>query len=172
MLDAYFNRLITDTADERRTRLLDILDKMGAAYQVDKTQIGERQPVNVRVPLHDNAKPYIIVGAHYDSPIGSSGANDNVAGLSVALGILRVFHFIKLQKRRPIPLEFVFFDMGEDEMQQGFVVGGFLFPAHENASVAIEPRCDSFHDPAASAAAMNSFFAACNWISGSRADQR
>jgi aminopeptidase YwaD len=116
VLDAYFNRLITNTADERRTQLLAILETMGAAYQVDKTQIGQRQPINIRVPLHDNAKPYIIVGAHYDSPVGSSGANDNVAGLSVALGILRVFHFIKLQKRRPIPLEFVFFDMGEDEM--------------------------------------------------------
>ena len=49
--------------------------------------------------------------------------------------------------------------MGEDEMQQGFVVGGFLFPSHENASVAIEPRGDSLDNPATRALAINSFVA-------------
>jgi hypothetical protein len=127
VLDAYFKRLITDTPDLRRTYLQGILDKMGAAYQVDKAKIGKRKPVNIRVPLHDKTMPYILIGAHYDSPPGSSGANDNVAGLAVALGILRVFQFIKLQKRRPIPLEFVFFDMGEDEM-----AGSMAYAEHIN----------------------------------------
>lgn len=116
MLDAYFKRLITDTTELRRSHLLAILDKMGTSYHVDKEKIGQQKPTNIRVPLHDNAMPYILVGAHYDSPLGSSGANDNVAGISILLGILRVFHFITMQKRRPIPLEFVFFDMGEDAM--------------------------------------------------------
>ncbi|MDQ7023982.1 MAG: M28 family peptidase [Anaerolineae bacterium] len=116
MLDAYFKRLITDTTELRCTSLLAILDKMGASYHVDKEKVGQRKAINIRVPLHNNVMPYILIGAHYDSPPDSSGANDNVAGLSVLLGILRVFHFITKQKRRPIPLEFVFFDMGEDEM--------------------------------------------------------
>ena len=138
MLDAYFKRLITDTPELRRTYLQGILDKMGGAYQVDKAKIGKRSPVNIRVPLHDNAMPYILIGAHYDSPPGSSGANDNVAGLAVALGILRVFQFIKLQKRRPIPLEFVFFDMGEEEMAGSMAYAEHISPNQVYAMLSLD----------------------------------
>ena len=116
MLDAYFKRLITDTPEFRRTQLINLLKKMGVAYTVDNREIGQQQPINIRVPLHNGIQPYIVLGAHYDSPAGSSGANDNVASVSILLGILRVFHFIRTQKKRPVPLEFVFFDMGEPEM--------------------------------------------------------
>jgi aminopeptidase YwaD len=120
VLDAYFKQLITPTSAERRTQLLAILDKMGVHYAVDQAKSGQGKPINIRVPLHANTQPYIVVGAHYDSAPGSSGANDNVAGMAVALGILRVFHFIKRQMHRSIPLEFVFFDMGEAELQGSF----------------------------------------------------
>jgi hypothetical protein len=94
---------------------------MGAPYHLQKEKVGKVRPTNIRVPLHDGSVPYIVLGAHYDSPPNSSGANDNVAGVSVVLGILRVFHFIQKQKRRPMPLEFVFFDSGEPAMQGSLV---------------------------------------------------
>ena len=31
-------------------------------------------------------------------------------------------------------------------MQQSFVVSGLLFPSHEDAAVAVEPRCNAFDD--------------------------
>jgi len=37
--------------------------------------------------------------------------------------------------------------MGEYKMQERFVVDGFLFPPHQNATVPVEPRRNSLHDP-------------------------
>jgi len=52
--------------------------------------------------------------------------------------------------------------MGEDQMQQGDVVCRFLFPPHENAAIAVQPRVDTLDDPASrtvSAAALRLLFA-------------
>ena len=48
--------------------------------------------------------------------------------------------------------------MGENEMQQGFVVSGFLFPPHEDAAVAIEPRRDAFDNPTSGTLAQHALF--------------
>lgn len=44
--------------------------------------------------------------------------------------------------------------MGADEVEQAQVVGDFFLPPNENAAVAVEPRCGSLDDPAASAFAV------------------
>ena len=48
--------------------------------------------------------------------------------------------------------------MGEHEMQQGLIVSGFLFPPHEDAAVAVEPRGNALDNPPSSALAPHSFF--------------
>ena len=48
--------------------------------------------------------------------------------------------------------------MCEHEMQQGFIVGGFLFPPHEDAAVAIEPRRDALDNPTPGALALHLLF--------------
>ncbi len=42
-----------------------------------------------------SSKDIVVVGAHYDSVIGSQGANDNASGVSALLEIARIFSSIK-----------------------------------------------------------------------------
>ena len=48
--------------------------------------------------------------------------------------------------------------MGENEMQQSLIVVGFLFPPHEDAAVAVEPRSDALDHPAPGALAPHALF--------------
>lgn len=104
MLDAYLLQLAQPKLEERRKALLKLLDEIGVHSELDNS------PANIRVPMHRDSMPYILVGAHYDNLSDSVGANNNAASVAIALGLLRVFHFIQVRKQRPLPLEFVFFD--------------------------------------------------------------
>ena len=53
------------------------------------TSLGEVRNVEVEVP--GNARESIVVGAHYDSVMGSPGANDNGSGVAAALELARLF---------------------------------------------------------------------------------
>src|SRR5829696_8561114 len=54
-------------------------------------------------------------------------------------------------------------------MQQSLIVSGFLFPPHEDAAVAIEPRSDAFDNPATGTLAPHSLF---GLLLASRSDVR
>ena len=58
----------------------------------------------------------------------------------------------------PQPLGIAPQDVGENEMQQSLIVVGFLFPPHEDAAVAVEPRSDALDNPATGALAPHSLF--------------
>ena len=58
--------------------------------------------------------------------------------------------------------------LGEDEMQKTDVVRRFLFPAHEDAAVAVQPRVDTLDDPASRLVPV----AALRLLFASRADVR
>jgi aminopeptidase YwaD len=61
-------------------------------------------------PGFDEAKPYVIVGGHYDS-LNGPGANDNATGIAIALEIARVVD----ERPGRIPVLFVAF--GAEERQ-------------------------------------------------------
>lgn len=111
MLDAYLSQIAQPNIEERRKALLKLLDGIGVRSQIDSS------PANIRVPMHHDALPYILIGAHYDNLADSLGANNNASSVAIALGLLRVFHFIQVRKQRPLPLEFVFFDGQVDGSQ-------------------------------------------------------
>lgn len=114
MLDEYLKQIAQTTVGARRDAILDILDNIGAPYLIEDPILkGIHIPINMTVPLHMGQMPYILIATNYDSPKGSQGANRNAAAIAVALGLLRVFHFSQKQSKRPLPLEFAFFDMNE-----------------------------------------------------------
>jgi hypothetical protein len=106
LLDDYLAQIAQQDIKERRDALCRILKGIGVAFDLQS----EERPINIRVPLHRDSLPYILVGVHYDNLLDSFGANNNASSVAVALGLLRVFHFIQTKKQRPLPLEFVFFD--------------------------------------------------------------
>ncbi|MDY6786126.1 MAG: M28 family peptidase [Cyanobacteriota bacterium] len=66
-----------------------------AGYQVNRQSytVGEQEFHNLEVEIKGNQKPdeIIIVGAHYDSVVGSPGANDNGTGAAAVLALARAF---------------------------------------------------------------------------------
>jgi hypothetical protein len=102
-------RLATADQAARRSALLSLLGEMDAPFTRSRQQFGAHRPENIVVRLHVGGEPRLVIGAHYDSVPGSTGANDNGAGVVVLLAWLR-----RALKRPPgIPLDVVFFDLEE-----------------------------------------------------------
>lgn len=55
-------------------------------YQVDGKTVGN---IEATIPGRSRADEIVVVGAHYDSPPGSPGANDNASGIAVLLELAR-----------------------------------------------------------------------------------
>lgn len=112
MLSQFLERLAIADTDKRRQVLITILDELKAPYTLHHETIGKYHPQNIAVPLHNNSK-YVIVGAHYDAVPNSTGANDNASGMAVMLALLQAY----LVEGKSVPVEFVFFDLEEMQMQ-------------------------------------------------------
>lgn len=69
--------------------------------------VGGHEVSNVEASLagSDNMKEIIVVGAHYDSVVGTVGANDNATGVAAALELAKLLQGKKLQRT----VRFVFF---------------------------------------------------------------
>jgi len=104
----------------RRYALLRQLEMLSIPVIEEPLPINGYTPHNIRVPLH-HGEPYSIIGAHYDSVSGSH----NAAALVILLTILRS-HL--LGSFLP-PIEFVFFDLEEAEMQ-----GSLAYTQHHDLS--------------------------------------
>jgi len=93
----------------RRNALLMLLREIDAPFTLSRQHWGSHRPENITVRFQEPLGPRLVVGAHYDSVPGSTGANDNGAGVVVLL------HWLRLALARPphIPLEVVFFDLEE-----------------------------------------------------------
>jgi hypothetical protein len=93
----------------RRNALLMLLREIDAPFTLARQYLGPHRPENIIVRFQESVGPRLVVGAHYDSVPGSSGANDNGAGVVILL------HWLRVALARPpsIPLEVVFFDLEE-----------------------------------------------------------
>ena len=68
-------------------------------YKVERQgyQVGGKEVYNIEVEVKgaDRAKEIVLIGAHYDSPEGSRGANDNATGTAAVLALSRTFSGLK-----------------------------------------------------------------------------
>jgi aminopeptidase YwaD len=103
------HRLATADQVARRNALLSLLREMDAPFTRSRAQRGPHHPENIVVRLYTQAGPRLVLGAHYDSVPGSTGANDNGTGVVVLLSWLRR----SLAHPPRLPLEVVFFDLEE-----------------------------------------------------------
>ena len=85
-IDFYFH------LQKSETYIIDILKKIG--YNVTTQEFKVRQKIvkNIEVELTGISLPkeIVLIGAHYDSVLGSKGANDNASGVAALLELARI----------------------------------------------------------------------------------
>jgi hypothetical protein len=105
----YLERLAVADQAARRDALLAILRELDCPFALYREQRGAHRPENVVVRFQPLAARRVVLGAHYDSVAGSTGANDNAAAVCVLLGLLELY----LAAPPAVPLDVVFFDLEE-----------------------------------------------------------
>src|SRR5262245_18553498 len=92
-------RIASADPDVRRREVLSMLDEMKAAYSRYRDSAGKLEPENIVVSFSKEDEPRYVIGAHYDSALGSTGANDNGAGVCILLEVVQQY----LQQPSGIP---------------------------------------------------------------------
>ena len=105
---SYVERLAVADQQARRAALLAILRELEYPFVVYHEQIEDHSPENIVVRLGD-ARPRVVLGAHYDSVPGSAGANDNAAGVAILLSFLRGYRLCSPS----LHCDIAFFDLEE-----------------------------------------------------------
>ncbi|ABA21582.1 Peptidases M20 and M28 [Trichormus variabilis ATCC 29413] len=102
-----FQRYTKTERSRTRTYIINELRKSGWTPKLEKFSGG----VNVFAerPGTDNTGDAILVAAHYDTVVGSPGADDNASGVAVILEIARLF----ASHPTPRTLQLAFFDLEE-----------------------------------------------------------
>jgi Zn-dependent M28 family amino/carboxypeptidase len=85
---------LQQAAEYIRTRFRDL----GLAVSEEQYLVDGKSVINLVSEIRGSVRPdeIIVIGAHYDSPPGSPGANDNASGVAAVLELARI-----LQETRP-----------------------------------------------------------------------
>jgi len=105
----YVQRIASADQTVRRNELLAILRELDYPFVMYREILDEYRPENVIVRFQPEAPRRLVVGAHYDSVPGSTGANDNAAAVAVLLGLLQTYR----SQPPAVPVDLVFFDLEE-----------------------------------------------------------
>ncbi len=112
----YIERIAKTDQLERKQTIIDILNEIGAKFEIQNARVGEYGVENIVISCNPS-NTRLVIGAHYDSIENSTGANDNASGCSVLL------HLIELLKNTKRSIDFVFFDREEyaDQGSEGYI---------------------------------------------------
>jgi hypothetical protein len=108
-LMSHLGRIASADQSVRRAELLSMLREIGAPFIHFRERVGNYWPENIVVSFCSDDVPRYVIGAHYDSVRGSTGANDNAAAVCILLSMVETF----LSVPPAIPLDVVFFDLEE-----------------------------------------------------------
>jgi peptidase M28-like protein len=102
-------------------------DLSASGYEVHRQafQVNSQECYNLEVELPGTARPdeIVIVGGHYDSAVGTPGANDNASGTAAVLALARSFAGQRLGRT----LRFVFFVNEEPPYFQTSSMGSVVY---------------------------------------------
>ncbi len=107
MLDTVRKLALKDNRD-RKAALIQELRRIGAKYTSQCASENGLPIENIIVSFGQSQKR-IVIGAHYDSVDGSTGANDNASGVSILLALIQRFRLHPPKTS----MDFVFFDQEE-----------------------------------------------------------
>lgn len=113
----YIQRIANSNQAIRKQAILSILTENNIPYTTQKVLQGERWVENIIVSCNPSSSR-LVIGAHYDSVEGSTGANDNASGVSVLIRVL-----LKMFSKTSYSVDFVFFDSEEcrDKGSQAYI---------------------------------------------------
>ncbi|MDD2716865.1 MAG: M28 family peptidase [Candidatus Wallbacteria bacterium] len=107
-LKKWVSRIASASQRVRRRELLRILRETGCPYILYRDNLNGVWFENIVLSFNPG-RPRLVLGAHYDSVRGSTGANDNAAAVSILLRMAEYY----LKNDPGIPLDLVFFDLEE-----------------------------------------------------------
>jgi hypothetical protein len=93
------------------------LEEMDLQVERSGYASGDVAAQNLSVTLQGGMRgdEVLVIGAHYDSPVGSSGANSGASGTAAVLALARLMKGARIERA----LRFVFFSMGESPHGDG-----------------------------------------------------
>lgn len=97
----------------------------GLAARRDSYEIRGRPFDNIEAEIRGTSPEIIVIGAHYDSVIGSPGANDNASGVAALLALAR--RFASKPQALPRSLRFVAFVNEEPPFFQSSQMGSHVY---------------------------------------------
>lgn len=132
--------MLTRTIGERSVRRPDNLDKSAAYIQAQFENSGfaiERQTyrymdmdvsnVVARLKLSANPAAHYVIGAHYDSVMGTVGADDNASAVAVLLETARALQTVSGNKGVDFEVTFVAFSLEEPPVYGTPYMGSRMF---------------------------------------------
>ena len=102
----YVERIAVTSQEDRKNAILSVLDEMGLPYEIHDTVRSEKTLSNLIVSLNPSDHR-LVIGAHWDSVDGSTGANDNASSCSI---LLRLCESLRDTEKS---VDLVFFDQEE-----------------------------------------------------------
>jgi len=109
-LQHYVEQIAVSDPTTRREVVLRILQKLDCSFTIQREEINGHHPQNIILQFGQGT-PRLVIGAHYDSVLGSTGANDNSSGVAILLDLARTL----CAESQLAPLDIVFFDLEEKE---------------------------------------------------------
>jgi hypothetical protein len=103
----YVKRLATASQSERREQLMCILREEQIPFIHYHNKYNEHWVDNIVVSINPSSSR-LVIGAHYDSIEGSTGANDNAAAVSILIKLTK-----ELLKCQGLSVDVAFFDREE-----------------------------------------------------------
>ena len=103
----YVKRLALKDLNERRCALMEILREQEIPFIHYREKHCDNWVENIIVSINPSDKR-LVIGAHYDNVIGSTGANDNATGVST---LIKLAH--NLINAKTLSVDIVFFDREE-----------------------------------------------------------
>lgn len=93
------------------------LEEMGLSVERTGYASGDVAAQNLSATIQGGMRgdEVLVIGAHYDSPVGSSGANAGASGTAAVLALARLMKGARIERA----LRFVFFAMGESPHGDG-----------------------------------------------------
>lgn len=106
MLD-YVRRIAFEKQETRRNNLINILNENELPFIVQRTLQNNHCVENIIISMNPS-NHRLVIGAHYDSIKGSTGANDNAAAVSILVQLAKA-----LEGKTERSIDIVFFDREE-----------------------------------------------------------
>jgi Iap family predicted aminopeptidase len=101
----------------------DSLSASGYQPKRDSYDLRERTYYNIEAEIRGAAREIVLIGAHYDSVLGSPGANDNGSGVAAMLALARRF----ANKSSHYTVRFLAFVNEEPPYFQSSEMGSFVY---------------------------------------------